>query len=146
MSIMKKFDINIDRIDRIYHIADVHIRNVKRHNEYRTVFDRLYKYIDTTKTKNSIIYIAGDVVHSKTDLSPESVDLVSDFFTRCANLLPTIIIAGNHDCNLNNSSRLDAISPIVNAIKHPNIFYLKDTGVYEIADCHFNVMSRHQKS
>ena len=138
---MKKFDINIDRIDRIYHIADVHIRNVKRHNEYRTVFDRLYKYIDTTKTKNSIIYIAGDVVHSKTDLSPESVDLVSDFFTRCANLLPTIIIAGNHDCNLNNSSRLDAISPIVNAIKHPNIFYLKDTGVYEIADCHFNVMS-----
>jgi DNA repair exonuclease SbcCD ATPase subunit len=141
MPAMKKINIDIDHIDRIYHIADVHVRNVKRHDEYRAVFDRLYNYIDTTKTKNSIIYIAGDIVHSKTELSPESVDLVSDFFTRCADLLPTVIIAGNHDCNLNNSSRLDAITPIVNAIRHTNIFYLKDTGVYEIADCQFNVMS-----
>ena len=138
---IKKIDIGISKIDRIYHVADVHVRNLKRHKEYRIVFNRLYNYIKRTKTANSIIYLAGDIVHSKTDLSPESVDLVSEFFTRCADLAPTIIITGNHDCNLNNSYRLDAITPIVNAINHPNIYYLKDTAVYELADCQFNVLS-----
>ena len=105
MHVVKKIDIGLSKIDRIYHVADVHVRNLKRHKEYRIVFNRLYKYIKSTKTPNSVIYIAGDIVHSKTDLSPESVDLVSEFFTKCADLAPTIIIAGNHDCNLNNSYR-----------------------------------------
>ena len=121
MHVVNKIDIGLDQIDKIYHIADVHVRNLKRHKEYRIVFNRLYRYIESTKTPNSVIYIAGDVVHSKTDLSPESVDLVSEFFTQCANIAPTIIITGNHDCNLNNSYRLDALTPIVNAINHPNV-------------------------
>ena len=82
MHAIKKIDIGISKIDRIYHIADVHVRNLKRHKEYRIVFNRLYTYIKSTKTPNSVIYIAGDIVHSKTDLSPESVDLVSEFFTK----------------------------------------------------------------
>ena len=141
MHVVKKIDIGLSKIDRIYHIADVHVRNLKRHKEYRIVFNRLYKYIKSTKTPNSVIYIAGDIVHSKTDLSPESVDLVSEFFAKCADIAPTIIIAGNHDCNLNNSYRLDAITPIVNAINHPSVHYLKDTDIYELGDCQFNVMS-----
>ena len=28
----------IDKVDRIYHLSDIHIRNVKRHKEYRSVF------------------------------------------------------------------------------------------------------------
>ena len=39
---MRVIDIGINKIDKIYHIADVHVRNVKRHNEYRLVFKRLY--------------------------------------------------------------------------------------------------------
>ena len=41
--------------------------------------------------------------------------------------------------NLNNKTRLDALEPIINAIKHPNLFYLKDTGVYEFNNVYFNV-------
>lgn len=128
-------------IDKIYHIADVHVRNMKRHSEYRQVFKRLYAYIKKTKTANSVIYVAGDIVHAKTDMSPELVDLVSEFFSELAKLAPTIVIAGNHDCNLNNSSRMDALYPIIKAMNEPNLYYLKDTGVYEIAGVHFNVMS-----
>ena len=90
---------NLTSIDKIYHIADVHVRNMKRHTEYRQVFKRLYAYIKKTKTANSLIYVAGDVVHAKTDMSPELVDLVSEFFSELAKLAPTIVIAGNHDCN-----------------------------------------------
>lgn len=138
---MRTIDIGIKEIDKIYHIADVHVRNVKRHKEYEQVFKRLYKYIQKTCTNNSVIYVAGDIVHAKTDMSPELVATVSDFFKNLADIAPTIIITGNHDCNLNNSSRLDAITPIVNALNHPNIHYLKDTGIYEASNVHFNVMS-----
>ena len=132
-------------INKIYHIADVHVRNVKRHTEYKEVFKRLYSYIKKTKSPNDVIYVAGDIVHAKTDMSPELVSTVSEFFTNLADLLPTIIILGNHDCNLNNSYRLDALSPIVNAINHKNIHYLKDNGIYEVQGVHFNVMGVDEK-
>jgi len=132
-------------INRIYHIADVHIRNVKRHKEYRQVFKRLYSYIKKTKQENDIIYIAGDIVHAKTDMSPELIDLTSEFFSNLADLLPTIVILGNHDCNLNNNYRLDALSPIVKAINHKNLHYLKDNDVYDIQGVHFNVMAVDEK-
>ena len=94
---MHVVNIGLDKIDRIYHIADVHIRNVKRHAEYELVFDRLYTYIKNTKTANSVIYVAGDVVHAKTDMSPELVHQVAQFFSRLADIAPMILIAGNHD-------------------------------------------------
>tara|TARA_B100001059_G_scaffold51215_1_gene44714 strand:+ start:33043 stop:36195 length:3153 start_codon:yes stop_codon:yes gene_type:complete len=138
---MHNIDIGIEKIDKIYHIADVHVRNVKRHKEYRLVFKRLYSYIKKTKTLDSLIYVAGDIVHAKTDMSPELVSVVSDFFKQLADLAPTIVITGNHDCNLNNNYRLDALSPIVKALNHQNLHYLKDNGVYSMAGVHFNVMS-----
>ena len=138
---MQTINIGIEKIDKIFHIADVHVRNVNRHKEYNEVFKRLYTYIRKNKTANSIIYVAGDVVHAKTDMSPELVHMVSDFFKSLSDIAPTILITGNHDCNLNNSNRLDALSPIVRALNHPNLHYLKDNGIYEISDVHFNVMS-----
>ena len=142
---MHNIDIGLDNIDKIYHIADVHVRNVKRHKEYNLVFKRLYTYIRKTKTPNSIIYVAGDIVHAKTDMSPELINTVSDFFKNLADLAPTIIITGNHDCNLNNNYRLDALSPIVKALNHQNLHYLKDNGIYCISGVHFNVMSVFEK-
>ena len=138
---IKKLPIKIDKLEKIFHLADIHIRLFKRKDEYRQVFRNLYREIRSEKTDNSIIVIAGDIVHSKTEMSPEVVDITADLFTNLADMLPTIIIAGNHDCNLNNPSRLDAISPIVKSLNHKNIHYLKDTGLYEIGDSIFSVLS-----
>ena len=142
---MQLINIGIDKIDKIFHIADVHIRNVNRHKEYSEVFKKLYSYIKNNKTSNSIIYVAGDIVHAKTDMSPELIEMTSNFFRSLADIAPTLIITGNHDCNLNNSNRLDALSPIVTALKHTDIHYLKDNGVYMISNIHFNVMSVFEK-
>jgi len=134
--------INIGRkVDTIYHLADIHVRNLKRHKEYRQVFDKLYTYLKKNVTENSLIYLGGDIVHAKTDLSPELVDMVQDFFKNLADIAPTILIAGNHDCNLNNESRLDALTPIIKALNHDNFYYLKDSGVYDISDIKFIVWS-----
>jgi DNA repair exonuclease SbcCD ATPase subunit/DNA repair exonuclease SbcCD nuclease subunit len=134
MKRLKKIRVGIEKVNKVYHIADVHIRNLKRHKEYRDVFSQLYGYILSTMGENDIIYIAGDIVHAKTDMSPEVIDLTQEFFTRLADLLPTIVIPGNHDANLNNTSRLDALSPIVKALGHPNLFYLKDTGAWSLGN------------
>lgn len=138
---IEKLPIKIQKVEKIFHIADIHIRLFKRKTEYREVFQTLYKEIEKEKTDNSIIVVAGDIVHAKTEMSPELIDLTSEFFKSLANILPTIVTAGNHDANLNNASRLDAISPIVNALDHKNLFYLRDTGTYQIGDVVFSVMS-----
>ena len=44
------------------------------------------------------------------------------------------MILGNHDMNLKNSGRLDAISPIVDYLDHPNIHFHKYASVVEVAD------------
>lgn len=130
----------IDKVDRIYHLSDIHIRNVKRHKEYRSVFKKVYKEIAKNK-ENSVIYLGGDIVHAKLDMSPELIDLTSEFFTELANLCPLLVLPGNHDCNLNNKHRLDALSPIIRALDNPNIHYIKDSGVYQVGDVGFSVMS-----
>jgi len=37
------------------------------------------------------------------------IDQLSRLFKNLSDIVPTIIIAGNHDCNLNNLNRLDCL-------------------------------------
>ena len=83
--------------DKIYHISDIHIRNTQYHEkEYLHVFNELYDYINETKTNNSIIVICGDILHNE-QINNISEILCIDFFDNLNKLLPTIIIAGNHE-------------------------------------------------
>ena len=126
------------KLKHIHHISDIQIRNLKRHQEYEEVFERTYEQVKKHKD-NAVVYIGGDIAHSKTEMSPELVDELSRLFKNLADICPTILIAGNHDCNLNNRSRMDVLSPIVNNLKHSNLHYLKDSGVYKCADVKFVV-------
>ena len=128
-------------LKRIYHIADVHIRNVKRHKEYREVFQKMFEEIRKRGTEDSIIYLAGDIAHAKLEMSPELVSEIVWLFKECARHCPTILITGNHDCNMNNSDRLDVLTPIVDAINLSNFHYLRDTQVFTVDGVDFGVFS-----
>ena len=91
------------------HIADTHIKNLKFHYEYKIVFQKLYK--ELRKEKVDYIIHCGDIAHTKTQISPEFVEMCTDFFRSLADIAPTYIILGNHDGNLRNSSRQDALTP-----------------------------------
>ena len=129
------------RLKTIYHIADVHIRNVQRHKEYRKVFEKMFEEIRKRGTEDSLIYLAGDIAHAKLELSPELVREISWLFTECSKHCETILITGNHDCNMNNSDRLDVLTPIVDALNLPNFTYLRDTQVHSIGGVDFGVFS-----
>lgn len=137
---INKIKSKITTVDKILHIADIHLRNWKRHKEFKDVFKKLFTAVDQLP-ENSIVTVGGDIVHAKTDMSPELIHMVSYLFTELADRRPTIVITGNHDTNLNNNNRLDALTPIVEVINHPNLFYLRNTGLYEIGDVLISVMS-----
>ena len=129
------------KIKKIAHLADIHIRKLHRFVEYRDVFDRLYKKLK--QVNPDVIYIGGDVVHGKLDTSPEEIRLLADFFLSLSAICTTVVIPGNHDCNLNNKSREDVLSPVVDLIQqiNPDLLYWKKTGVYELGGCHFGLLS-----
>ena len=129
------------KVEKIYHLADLHIRNLKRHNEYRDVFNKFLENVRKDNIENSIIYLAGDIAHAKTEMSPELVREISWFLTECANLKETFLITGNHDCNLNNNYRLDVLTPIVENLNNERIHYLRDTGIYPFHNITFVVYS-----
>ena len=136
---IKKIDVGIDKIDKIYHVSDIHIRTLKRHKEYRDVFQNMFDYIKQTSTPNSIAVVTGDIVHSKLDMSPELVQMLVEFFNGFK--IPTIVILGNHDMNLNNMHRIDAISPVLDVIQNSMITFIKENGLFELGGITWNHMA-----
>jgi DNA repair exonuclease SbcCD ATPase subunit len=137
----------IQKFTHLIHVADIHIRLTKRHDEYREVFQEFYDAVDKSPPE-TLIAVLGDVFHVKSDLSPECVKLAGDFLKTLANKRPTILIAGNHDATLNNKNRMDSLTPIVEQINHPNLYYLRDSGIFVMGNVllnHFSVFDDYTK-
>ena len=130
------------KVTKLYHVSDIHIRNFKRHEEYRRVFKSLIEQIVATSDDQSLIVLTGDIVHSKTDVTPELIYQVQDFLKSLAEIRPVLLIPGNHDANLNNEHRMDSLTPIVQALNDRNIIYVKNSEVFNIGGitfCHWSV-------
>ena len=125
---------------KLAHIADTHIKNLKYHYEYKIIFDKLYDILRNEKP--DYIVHCGDLAHTKTQLSPEYFELATNFIKNLADIAPLVMVPGNHDGNLKNSSRQDAITPIIQALEHPNIHFFKNSGEFHPTDdlC-FNILS-----
>jgi DNA repair exonuclease SbcCD ATPase subunit len=112
---------------KIVQISDVHIRNLKYHKEYREVFADLYKKLDEIKPDR--VVNTGDTAHTKTQISPEFVQMASEHFREVRKRVDHYdTILGNHDLNLMNPGRQDAISPIVESLRDDNLHLYKKSG------------------
>tara|TARA_R110002012_G_scaffold56655_1_gene145545 strand:+ start:5670 stop:8732 length:3063 start_codon:yes stop_codon:yes gene_type:complete len=99
-------------------------------------------YDKIRQQKPDAIVHCGDLAHTKVNLSPEYFDLASSFLKNLADIAPLIVIPGNHDGNLRNSARQDAITPLTVALAHPNITVLKQSGEHQFNNkVTFNVLS-----
>lgn len=117
---------------RIAHIADVHWRGLTRHDEYREVFEALAE--DMRSQHVDHVMVVGDIFHTKTiGISPEYIEQMTWWLKLLAAAAEVHLVLGNHDGNLVNLSRQDAITPIVNALQQPNIHLYKDSGVFQFA-------------
>jgi predicted MPP superfamily phosphohydrolase len=116
------------------HIADIHLRTLQRHEEYKQVFTTLFsdlKNVLKDYNRDEVrIVIAGDVVHQKLTVSNELTLMIAWLFTKLEEIAPVIVIAGNHDAVLTNNDRLDSITPVVKLMDKANINYFKDSKCY----------------
>lgn len=115
---------------KIAHFADVHFRGLARHAEYRSAFEDAFETLK--EIKPDLIYIGGDIVHSKTQgITPELIDLLRWWFDSLSKIAPVDVILGNHDGLIMNKNRQDAISPVISALNNPRIRLMKKSGTYE---------------
>lgn len=115
-------------VKKIIACSDIHIHNLVRQDECQ---EMLTKFINECKKiaeeygSDSVrIVIAGDVLHNKLDISSEGYLLASWLFKQLDEVAKTIVIAGNHDLNMRNLSRLDPMSVIFSLCKFKQVYYL----------------------
>jgi len=117
---------------KIAHISDIHIRNHRYHEEYSAVFEELYAKL--RELKPDIIVNTGDTAHTKLQLSPAYFHMTAKFFENLADIAPLHVILGNHDLNLRNPGRIDAVTPIVEALDHKDIHFHKFSQEVDLGD------------
>ncbi len=64
-----RIDVSFNKLRKIAHCADIHIRLFKRHEEYRESFNTFYEQLRQTDLTDGVIVVAGDILHAKTDMS-----------------------------------------------------------------------------
>jgi DNA repair exonuclease SbcCD nuclease subunit len=126
-------------INKLVHFSDLHIRLFKDHDLYRDIIRDMLSRFEEIKPDR--IVFTGDLVHSKNQMTPELIEMVSWVLSECAKITKTIIIIGNHDFLENNTQRLDALTPIIDSLQNENIVYYKDRGVYEDENINWCVYS-----
>lgn len=136
--------------NKIAAIADLHVRFGSRFEEFKIVFDRTIE--DLKKEKPRRIIIAGDLFHTKINLSPKSISLIGDFLTKLSDIANVDLIVGNHDTSLTSLEQGDGITPLIELLpngfiitKHKpelpipengknGIYFYKESGFYNIDD------------
>ena len=125
---------NEKKIRVVCHLADIHIRTMRFHDEYKDVFKTLISNLTNLlvdyKREEIRIVIAGDLVHQKIIISNEQLLLGTSFLRELEAIAPVIIIAGNHDLLENNKDRMDSITPMVQFLPDKDINYFKDSKCY----------------
>jgi DNA repair exonuclease SbcCD nuclease subunit len=114
-------------INSIIAFSDIHIRTLKRHDEFKEQFKKLI--IEIKNKKPDRVVIAGDLFHSKIIVTNEMISILAKLLNGIAKFSKVIIIPGNHDTIID-SPRLDSITPIIEMLNNDNIVYYKESGCF----------------
>ena len=104
-------------IKKVIGIGDIHIPNARGLDDLKDVAQTFYKQAkkivkEAGGPENVRIVVAGDLFDMKLDITNEGLLAGHEFLKELDKICPTIVIAGNHDLNLQNLSKIDSITPI----------------------------------
>lgn len=139
-------------IKKIVHLADIHIRTFRLHDEYQDVFKTLMSDLTELlvdyKREEIRIVVAGDLVHQKIVISNEQLMLGTWFLRKLEEIAPVILIAGNHDLLENNKDRMDSITPMVQFLPDKEINYFKESKCYldgDVVWCVYSIFEENSR-
>lgn len=131
----KKETVKKSEIKKLFILGDIHIRNAKRIDEYQEMLTCLINSIKEESKgygKEEIrIVVCGDIFDNKIDISEEAHIICNWLISKLQEMFKTIIIAGNHDCNVNNLNRTDPLSAMFQLCEYKNAHYLDAELGYE---------------
>jgi DNA repair exonuclease SbcCD nuclease subunit len=139
-------------IKKVVHLADIHIRTFRLHDEYKDVFKTLLKdlreLLSDYQREEIRIVLAGDLVHQKIVISNEQLILGTWFIRKLEEIAPVVIIAGNHDLLENNKDRMDSITPMVQFLGDKEINFFKESKCYmddNIVWCVYSIFEENKR-
>ena len=129
---------NNKNIKYLYHISDIHIHCDKRHIEYKEIFSKFLDILDknnqnlSTPLDNSAVIITGNLLHTKSRITPSEVILAREFIFNISQRCPIILIPGNND-------KYENIKAIISSgnINLNNINYITEKGCYTLNNINF---------
>lgn len=126
-----------NEIRYIYHLADIHIRTNKRFEEYNEVFKELYRMMEE-EHDDGVIVVCGDILHNKSIIGAKQISIARRLFKELGRIMPVIVIAGNHDVNMNKENEEDdALSVATDGIV--NVKYCRERGIYKHKNILFGI-------
>ncbi len=125
-------------IKNIFHTGDWHLRNFDRHLEFQESIElflfEIVKY--DLPYEKGLIVVTGDLFDNHEQISNEANLIMVQTLKKCLEVHPVLINIGNHDLP-KNRTRLDAITPIVTAINHPDLKYTKNSEIFKFNGINF---------
>jgi DNA repair exonuclease SbcCD ATPase subunit len=116
-------------IQYVIHLADLHIPQKLRFEEYKQVFDNLINKINQPKLYGkTIVVICGDIFHTKVYQRSNSIILWNYLVKQITQLYPMFVITGNHDYDMTSNDN----DWIASTYATDNFYHLNQCGEYVI--------------
>ena len=120
----------------IIQLADLHIRQYQRYDEYEQVFNKFISMMREQYDKlkdNTVVVVCGDIFHTKVTQRANALKLWNTFVGGVTQMFPMLVITGNHDYNMKSNDR-DWIS-----VTYPtdNFHHLNEIGEYHFKNVVF---------
>ena len=120
---------------KLIHLGDIHIEPLRRHEEYKNAFKKLYSELKEIRDIKAII-ICGDIIDRSYNLTSEALVVLKELLINLSKISKTIIFSGNHDLRLGHEPILKFVADKIN-----NVEYLQYTGVYTIDNIDYYLKS-----
>ncbi len=116
-------------ITKIIACSDIHIPSLKGIEDLKEILQKFIeeckKIVEEEGDKSKVrIVVAGDIFDKKLDITNESILATNWFLSELGKVAKTVVIIGNHDMLMNNTDRVDSLTPIFEIGKLSNVVYL----------------------
>jgi DNA repair exonuclease SbcCD nuclease subunit len=115
-------------ITKIISCSDIHIPSLKGIDEIKevltTFLGQCEKIVKKEGAENVRITILGDLLHNKVSITNESLLCLNWFFNELDKICKTIVIIGNHDFLMNNTGRVDSLTPLFEIGSYKQVIFL----------------------
>ena len=122
-------------VTKIIACSDIHIPQLKGIDEIKEILSRFLteckKIVENEDGPENVrIVVAGDIFHNKNQITPESIMAANWFFSELDKICKTFIVIGNHDFLMNNTGRVDSLSPLFEIGSYKQVYFLdKELGL-----------------